>query len=684
MKVYFFLLLCFFSTSVMAKAPASLSSNQQQYVLALEYVYAQDYQQARSLLETLFAKVPDSQVAQTLLSVYFALLQTERLSQPDADSIGQRLFELIKSDVLPETDAQRILQLFLHQSVSTGDYLLAQKTIDLYLSHHPQSIIANGMRGYIVAMQLIRRQERKQPINPFELIQYNSFVAGSTPSTQVEKYYVSQAREFMALAYNALGDRRKALSFWRLAYMIHQQPMGSLLSSEVDFLNFAYAAKHLHALNINNFDQDQRELFLGILFADGSKESLRLMDSVLSSKKTPLSPYEQALSLYRRGLTSRSMIALDGTVGTPLRTENPWFYLDLRYKQMKRLQLKDEIQPVAASLGGMSYLVGKNKLALSYLNDIDENENGEKSYLIGRIYLRENNYPKAIENFRKHLRFTNSRYYSEALDTIMRIIIQDEQSEEEIQKYLGLYQRKKGKATPDSFIIQAKIAIKTGRYDEALALEKIALEKASPDQKVLLHFDLADFYSSQWLKTNQDKQILMARARLNITQAFEKLGSSSQDIIKANFNNYAYINGLSSDMGLDIGIVKKIIEMSMENPTLEILDTAAFVAMEAFRLKVKDADDPTPYFDSLERSVTLIDEEQNYSKMLAPPYVDESTRWLPVYYEIYMHLAAWHWVNGREELSSEYEKRVLELAKNPHIAIQHLNELKQSWSQVSL
>ncbi|MGL5722838.1 MAG: hypothetical protein ACRCY4_10615 [Brevinema sp.] len=683
MKACLFLLLCFLTTPMVAQSSAS--ANEQQYIVALEYVYAQNYKRALPILENLFTKVPDSQIAQTLLNVYLGLLQqSETLSQKEKNAIDEGLARLIESNVLPEADAQRLLQLFLQQAVGFNNYSLIEKVLDLYIQQNPENIVAKGMRGYIVAMQLIRKQEQREPVNPYELIQYNVDVASAQPTTQIEKYYVSQAREFMALAYNALGNRRKALSYWRLAYLLHGQPMGSLLSTEVDFLNFAYAAKHLRTLNIAGLDQDQRELYLGILFADGSPESLRHMDAMISSKKTPLSAYEQALSLYRRGLTARAMTVLGATAGTPLRRENPWFYLDLRYKILKRLHLTEELQPVATTMGGMAYLAGKNKLALAYLNDIDENENGEKSYLIGMIYLRENNYPKAVENFRKHLLYPNSRYYSEVLSTLIRITIDQEGQDELAQRYLDLYNRRNGKDTPGSLIIQAKLDVKKKRYEEASNIEKKALEEASLNQQIMFYLDLADFYSSEWLKTNRDKQILMGKARLYSTQAFQTLSKYPDNLQETDLNNYAYISGLSSEMGLDMNIVKQTIAVSMQNPTPEVLDTAAFVAMEAFRLNLKEAENPTPYFDALERNMNLIDDELEYAMTTAPPYRDESTRVLPSHYEIYLHLAAWHWVNGREELSREYEARALRLARNPQSAAQQLNDLKQSWSQVSL
>ncbi|MGL5722335.1 MAG: hypothetical protein ACRCY4_08050, partial [Brevinema sp.] len=490
---------------------------------------------------------------------------------------------------------------------------------------------------------------------------------------------------FMALAYNALGDRRQALLYWRLAYLLHQQPISPLLGAEVDFLNFAYATKYIQALNINSLDQNQRELYLGILFADGSKDSLRQMDAILSAKQSPFSPYEEALSLYRRGLTTRAMRALDNTANSLLRKENPWFYLDLRYKLMKRLQLHDEIQPVAASLGGMAYLVGKNNLALSYLNDIDENDNGEKSYLIGMMYLRQNNYSKATESLRKHLRYPNSRYYSEVLDTIIRITINGEDGTEEIaRRYINLYERRYGKDSSESLAMQAKLAIKEARYDEAVALEESAIEKTPEPLRTSLYFDLADFYSSEWLKTNKDKQILMTQARLYSKEAVNSLKKYSDSVKETELNNYAYILGLSSEMGLDMDIVKRIIVASEDNPTPEILDTAAVVAMESFRLQMKGAENPTPYFEALERSIKILEDERNYAQSIAPPYVDESTGLKPAYYEIYLHLAAWHWVNGREDVSLMYEKMALDLVRNPQAAAQHLDDLKKSWSQVSL
>ena len=559
MKALFLLLMCCLATPILAQSPGSSSANEQQYATALEYVYTKDYKKALPILENLFKKVPNSQIAQTLLNVYLALLQQPSLSEKEQNIVVNGLSKLLESSLLPENDSQKLLQLFFQQAFATGDFSFIEKPLDLYLQKNKYSIVANGMRGNIVAMKLIQKQQRQEPVDPHELIRYNFFVANSHPTNPAENYYVSQAREFMALAYQALGDRRRALFYRRLAYLIHQQS-GNLLSGEIDLLNFPYAAKLLGTLNINNLNQDQRELYLGILFADGSKESIRLMDAMLSAKKTPLSAYEEALSLYRRGLTTRSMLALEATANTPLRRETPWFYLYLRYKLLKRLQLHDEIQPVAASLGGMAYLVGKNEMALSYFDDIDENEKGEKGYLTAMIYLRERNYPKAVENLRKHLQFTNSRYYDEVLDNLISIGL-DQGQEAMVRRYLNLYEKRNGN-TPYVQIIRAKMAVKAGRYDEAVALEEQALDALPLPHQITLSFDLASFYSSQWLQADRDKQILQDRMRLYNMGVFQLLIANADKIqnvdkIKRDgFNNYVYNAALSAEKDLNMDMVR--------------------------------------------------------------------------------------------------------------------------------
>lgn len=662
---YIFGLAALFASSLVFSQNQSLGGTEDAYVKALEFVYEKQYQEAIPRLEAIYASSSSAQVAETLGEVYYS--QIEELAAQGRRREIDSLYPSMRSNIeamFAKHPTQSLFQSGVKIAFLLNDGEFASSIAEDYLK-----VVPNDPAAESIAALTARRSN-----DPDTIIQAYGPIARSVPSSPEDISLIAQARWELARAYQMKNQGRTSLSYLRLMDKVQKIEDLRLASLEFSFFNFPYAIAQME--RFGTLTPDQQILYIGALFAEGSAQSLKKMDALLSAKKD-LSPYEEALSLHRRGINPRALLTLEQETAPMVHQLYPHLYLNLRYKILSRLRDSENLVPVLESLGGQSYLAGKRELALSYLTNLKENEKGELSYLLGTIYAKEKDFDRAKAQFLAHLKLPDAQYKAQVLSELTDLAFQ-QGDYAAAEDYINRYENLNGENTQEAAVPRGQLALKRGNFASA---EKIFSDYFTQlfgeNARTVAGYHIASIYLGEWMQSDQNKDILIPQATKYIDAAHEIVKNQeegSYTFFDINvLNLYAYCHAMS-DEKISPEILAAAEYAASRLPTAEVLDTAAVVFFRANEITggTKSAE---YYFSELEKELALMDDEVEYSKTLAPPYFDKTSEKKSQYYEIYTHLAAWYRYLGKEQQAQKAENEALRLADDKELARRQMDWL---------